>query len=131
VRLDLTGRWDGTYRYSDQLGPETPFVAVLSESGARFSGEIIEPDEFRPQVIRASIEGIRAGHTVEFTKTYRGGGEAYATPVDYSGRLSSDGRTITGYWLLVELAGTFEMRREEAEETPELAEAVERKASTR
>jgi hypothetical protein len=129
--LDLTGRWDGTYRYSDNLGPETPFVAVFSETGARFSGEIIEPNEFRPMTARALVEGIRSGKAIDFIKTYLSAGPAYNTPVDYSGHLSDDGQSISGTWFLEELYGTFEMHREVSWASPEEVSVVEHAPLTR
>lgn len=121
-RLNLTGRWDGTYRYADGVGPDTPFVARVSENGVRFLGEIIEPNEFRPEIANATIEGVRAGRAVEFTKSYHGAGPAYETPVEYSGQLSEDGNTIAGTWTLLEFEGFFEMMREQEKEEPETAE---------
>jgi len=131
ARLDLTGRWDGTYRYSDGLGPETPFVAVFSEAGARFSGEIIEPNAYRPVSAHAMVEGVRSGRAVEFTKTYRLAGPAYETPVDYSGRMSEDGQSISGTWFLAEFDGIFEMLREASETSPEESEVAQKVALTR
>ena len=126
ARLDLTGRWDGTYRYSNNFGPETPFVAVLSEVGERFSGEIIEPNAYRPVTAHAQVEGLRSGRAIEFTKTYR-----LAGPVDYSGRMSEDGQSITGTWFLPEFDGTFEMHREASETVPQESEAAEKVSLTR
>ena len=123
--LDLTGRWDGTYRYSDMIGPETPFVAEFTENGARFSGQIIEPNEFRAEVATAIVDGVRSGHAVAFTKTYCDAGPAYETPVDYIGQLSGDGQSITGFWALIEFGGTFEMHREQAIDAPAQASTTE------
>ena len=131
ARLDLIGRWDGTYRYSDNSGPVTPFVAVFSEVGARFSGEIIEPNAHRPVTAHAMVEGVRSGRTVEFTKTYRLAGPTYETPVDYSGRVSEDGQFISGTWFLAEFDGTFEMHREASETVPQESEVARKVTLTR
>lgn len=131
ARLDLTGRWDGTYRYSNNFGPETPFVAVLSEVEARLSGEIIEPNAYRPDTAHAQVEGVRSGRAIEFTKTYRLAGPAYENPVDYSGRMSEDGQSISGTWFLAEFDGTFEMHREASETVPQESEVAEKVSLTR
>lgn len=126
ARLDLTGRWDGTFRYAGDLGPETPFLAVLSEIGACFSGAIIEPNELRQETAHAIVEGIRSGKAIDFTKTYRSAGPGYETPVDYSGRLSSDGLSISGTWFLAEFDGPFEMHREVNVASPEEISVLEK-----
>ena len=77
------------------------------------------------------MEGLRSGRAIEFTKTYRLAGPAYETPVDYSGRMSEDGQSITGTWFLPEFDGTFEMHREASETVPQESEAAEKVSLTR
>lgn len=121
--LDLTGTWHGTYTYPANAGPATPFLATIKESGGGFAGFIIEPDAFFGQgTIQAALTGHRAGCAVDFVKTYAHGTHGYDHPVDYVGRLSSDGLFISGVWSLLEFDGTFEMERDAASEEPVAAE---------
>jgi hypothetical protein len=41
---NLTGKWDGTFRYLETMLPTTPFLAEITERGGAFDGTIIEPD---------------------------------------------------------------------------------------
>ena len=59
----------------------------------------------------AVITGSRQGSAIDFTKTYDGESDA-AHAVDYVGRLSGDGNSISGVWSLASLDGAFEMHRE-------------------
>jgi hypothetical protein len=123
---DLSGEWHGTYRYPGGEGPDTPFLAAITDRGGHLAGTIIEPNEFRPQTARATLEGHRFGSSVDFTKTYHGAGPEYDTPVDYVGRVLDEGTRIVGTWSVLDLDGAFEMFRDLAEEADaEQAEAVE------
>jgi hypothetical protein len=73
--------------------------------------------------LEAVLSGSRDGQAVDFTKMYDGASDA-AHAVDYVGRLSGDGNSISGVWSLGDIDGSFEMHREavwegvaEAEET--------------
>jgi hypothetical protein len=114
ANLNLTGQWSGEYSYPGLIGPTTPFLATLTETGGRLTGTVIEPDTVTgAPVIEATIAGIRAGQNVDFTKSYGpAASEGYGTPVDYVGTLSGDGNTVAGVWSLLDLDGQFEMRRE-------------------
>lgn len=59
----------------------------------------------------ALISGSRQASAIDFTKMYDGQSDA-AHAVDYVGRLSGDGNSISGVWSLASLDGTFEMHRE-------------------
>ncbi|WP_143738179.1 hypothetical protein [Erythrobacter donghaensis] len=111
--MDLSGKWDGTYAYPPipGAGPVTPFLAEIADVAGRLSGTIIEPNEFRPETARATLEGMRSDSKVDFLKIYHGAGEEYDEPVVYSGSLSDDGNVITGRWIMAEWSGTFEMVR--------------------
>lgn len=119
--LNLTGDWSGEFAYPRNSGPTTPFLASIRDEGGRLTGTIIEPDIVSGAAsVTATLAGLRQGSSVDFTKTYSAPPFGYDNPVDYVGSLSDDGNTVTGVWSLVELDGTFEMRREAASE--ELAE---------
>lgn len=78
------------------------------------TGRIIEPDAFHGTnaTLEAQLAGHKDGYGVDFTKTYVGKPFGYENPVDYVGRLSPDGLSITGIWSLVEANGAFEMHRD-------------------
>lgn len=115
----LTGHWSGEYAYPRHKGPTTPFLATIEERGGQLTGTIIEPDMNGGATIAATIRGVRHGHGVDFTKQYGpAASPIYGNPVDYVGRLSADGLVITGVWSLLDMDGTFEMRRETAMDEP-------------
>ena len=129
--LNLTGQWDGTFRYPNEALPTTPFLAEISENAGVFSGVIMEPDLHKSGQARSSINGHRAGSSVDFTKVYHARESGYKNPVDYVGQLSADGLSITGIWSLQNMDGTFEMHREAQavvleEAEAEIAEPIER-----
>jgi hypothetical protein len=112
--VDLSGKWDGTYTYlaAAAAGPRTPFLADIADISGRISGTIIEPNAFRPETARATLEGARSGSRVDFLKIYHGAGEEYDEPIAYAGILSDDGNIITGGWIMADWSGTFEMVRQ-------------------
>ncbi len=61
---------------------------------------------------------------MDFTKTYSNPSFGYNNPIDYVGRVSEDGKSITGVWSVLNMDGTFEMHRGDAseEETEEQTE---------
>jgi len=121
--VDLSGKWDGVFAYPDVpgAGPVTPFLAEITEQGGRISGTIIEPHAFRPGTAHAALEGVRAGKSVDFLKTYRAAGAEYDEPVAYGGQLSDDGNVITGHWTMQDWYGPFEMVRQQS--APAIAQA--------
>lgn len=73
----------------------------------------MEPNTVAAGMLEARIAGTRNGVGVDFTKTYGPGGHShYANPVDYVGTISGDGNLIRGRWSILEIDGTFEMRRD-------------------
>lgn len=111
--LDLTGLWDGTFRYPGD-GPDTPFLCRITDNGGRLTGIITEPDMFYRSAgtLSAELAGVRRDRSVDFVKTYRGQRVGYEKPVDYVGQVSSDGLVITGSWSLSRWDGSFEMFRD-------------------
>lgn len=112
-RVNLSGLWMGSFSYPGGQGPTTPFLASLTDEGGSISGTTIEPNTIgrSSDQLEAVLSGSRSGSSVDFTKMYDGGSDA-AHAVDYVGRLSPDGNSITGVWSLESLDGTFEMHRE-------------------
>lgn len=111
--LNISGLWMGSFSYPAGQGPTTPFLARIEDRDGSLSGSIIEPNTVghSSDELEAVLSGSRDGSAVDFTKTYDGASDA-AHSVDYVGRLSADGNTISGVWSLETLDGFFEMHRE-------------------
>lgn len=109
----LTGVWHGLYSYPAALEP-VYFVATLIDAGASLHGMIHEAAEGRsgaPLTIFATVAGARAGHAVDFRKTYDGTG-GWRHAVAYAGELSGDGLEIDGRWSIPgDWSGRFLMIR--------------------
>jgi hypothetical protein len=103
----------GRFAYPFGSGPATPFLARIEDQDGSLSGTIIEPNTMgrSSDSLEALLSGSRQGSAVDFTKLYDGASDA-AHAVDYVGRLSGDGNTISGVWSLADADGTFEMHRE-------------------
>lgn len=125
--LNLSGLWLGSYAYPAGQGPTTPFLARIEDDAGSLSGSIIEPNTIglSSGELEAVISGSRHGDAVDFTKLYDGASDA-AHAVDYVGRVSADGNSVTGVWSLADLDGPFEMHREAVweEKVGEEAEVV-------
>jgi hypothetical protein len=102
----------GSYSYP-ALVPSVPFLARIEDRDGALSGSIIEPNTIgiSSDSLEAILSGSRDGHAVDFIKAYDGASDA-AHAVDYVGRLSADGMSITGVWSLSGMDGSFEMHRE-------------------
>jgi hypothetical protein len=111
--VNLSGLWMGSFAYPAGQGPTTPFLASLTDNGGNIRGTIVEPNTIGPSSdqLEAVLSGSRSGSSIDFTKIYDGASDA-AHAVDYVGRLSTDGNSITGVWSLQTVDGTFEMHRE-------------------
>jgi hypothetical protein len=85
----------------------------LTDDGGTLRGTIVEPNTIgrSSDQLEAVLSGSRSGASVDFTKMYDGESDA-AHAVDYVGRLSADGNSITGVWSLETTDGSFEMYRE-------------------
>ncbi|HEY7809549.1 MAG TPA: hypothetical protein VIA98_04120 [Allosphingosinicella sp.] len=121
-RLNISGLWMGHYAYA--FGAAVPFLARVEDANGALSGTIIEPNTMgcSTDSLEAILSGSRQGSAVDFTKAYDGASDA-AHAVDYVGRLSGDGNSITGVWSLADADGSFEMHREAVWEEAERQEA--------
>ena len=120
--LNLSGLWMGHYAYG--FGGAVPFLARIEDQDGALSGTIIEPNTMgsTSDSLEAILSGSRHGTAVDFTKAYDGASDA-AHAVDYVGRLSGDGATVSGVWSLADADGSFEMHREAVWEEAEGREA--------
>jgi hypothetical protein len=101
----------GSYAYS--FGGRVPFLARIEDADGALSGTMVEPNTMgdSSDSLEAILSGHRHGSAVDFTKAYDGASDA-AHAVDYVGRLSGDGNSITGVWSLADADGAFAMHRE-------------------
>ena len=113
ARINVSGLWLGSYSYPAGMAPSTPFMARLEDDGGSLTGTTVEPNRMghSSDTLQARLSGSRQGSAIDFTKMYDGESDA-AHAVDYVGRLSGDGNTISGVWSLADVDGTFEMHRE-------------------
>ncbi len=126
-RSSLTGVWHGLYSYPKARLPETPFTAVVLDSGGHLSGTIHEILQgWRgARDANAVITGATAGDTVNFVKTYDGtSGIKHA--VHYEGRLNSERDEIEGTWRVPsQWSGRFLMIRKRGQGAAATVEAFE------
>ncbi|WP_218279777.1 hypothetical protein, partial [Pseudomonas sp. FW305-E2] len=75
---DLSGDWNGTYRYVTKNFKSVNFVVHLSEKDAKLTGKVVEPNTLSDSPVkqlRADIRGtVDPDLTISFTKTYDGTG---------------------------------------------------------
>jgi hypothetical protein len=125
MSANISGFWTGTYWYDEPGEPIVPFLVLINDANGALSGEISEPNTvgYSSDELKAFIIGTRDGNAVAFAKVYDGASDL-AHRVDYTGTLSEDTTRLTGYWLLEDYSGGFEMSRtvlpEEEFETTEV-----------
>ncbi|MFN3474206.1 MAG: hypothetical protein ACK4ZW_09185 [Blastomonas sp.] len=109
---NLTGFWSGSYWYDEPGEPTVPFMLNLTDDNGALSGEASEPNTVgtSSDYLKAFIKGTRTGALVAFAKVYDGASDL-AHRVDYAGSASNDGQKVSGYWLLEDYSGGFEMTR--------------------
>ena len=103
--LDISGLWIGHYAYPGNAAA-VPFLATIDDAGGALSGTIVEPNTMgeTSDTLGSILSGSRHGSAVDFTKVYDGESDA-AHAVDYVGRLSADGNSISGVWSLADAGG--------------------------
>jgi len=125
----VAGEWRGIYRYDDPYAAalNTQFVLTLTVDKDSSGGEILGGygrDLGGPLGAATVTRGIQNGFAVVFFKVYdTPPAEVKASPVQYEGILSDDGRSLRGTWRLtagegaksVVVTGTWEARRAPAE----------------
>ena len=108
---DVTGIWYGRWTAERPVYPNS-FIANLVEAGGSFSGSTSEPDIYRrPGILRAFVEGGRAGPEIRFVKQYDGSGRP-SHAILYTGQINATGTEIVGIWHFSEHSGRFVMQRE-------------------
>jgi len=124
--MDVSGVWYGRWTAERPVYPNS-FIAHLVEAGGAFSGSTTEPDlNRRPGILRAFVEGGRAGPEIRFVKQY-GGRLSHA--ILYTGQINRTGTEITGIWHFSAHSGSFTMQRErftteELEQWEEVSEPI-------
>lgn len=110
-RRDVTGTWYGRWTSPHPFVAPNSFIATLEEQGSRVSGSITEPDLHGPDILRAHVDGARAGGRIEFTKQYDGSGRL-SHAVAYAGSINAAGTEVSGMWRIDRYSGNFSMVRE-------------------
>src|SRR5687767_6819931 len=104
------GEWRGTYRYDEPFSSALPvtFSMRLSVNG-EVGGAVGGSDgalsgtirDFGPLGVASVSRGVQSGYAVVFVKVYEAPPAelaSAATPVQYEGILSDDGRVLRGTW---------------------------------
>ncbi|MCY1127634.1 hypothetical protein OU426_12275 [Frigidibacter sp. RF13] len=133
---DLTGRWLGRYDYQGAAEP-VPFEVDLHDAGGTLTGDITEPNSFRPDqgtILSAVLNGDHNGQRVSFLKRYVGFDQG--DHPRYQGELNAARTRIEGRWHFPKsptLTGRFVMMRkpraaaeEKARGSAEVAETAVR-----
>ena len=111
--LTGTSMWSGQYGYSDGRA-SVPFTLTLRVSAdGSFTGYTTEPETLAnssAKALTADVSGSFNGTRIYFKKTYDGSGGRNHT-VEYSGKLSADGHSLSGTWKLDTLSGDFSAER--------------------
>ncbi len=110
---DLTGEWEGIYRYSNQDSKPVRFQLDLKDRHGRLTGHTSEHNTFgdpSAPFLHANIMGSVEDDRVYFKKTYDGTGGQHHS-IKYEGALYEDISTIKGAWECCNgLYGTFDMQ---------------------
>ena len=114
----VAGGWLGTYHYNHVSMKPVRFEATFSspDRTGRFPGRILD-DNYLGE---ASVSGTQTNRLVVFTKRYL---NAHKSTIQYEGRISDDGRIMTGSWRVRSITGTWEARRLWHEDVNEEREA--------
>jgi hypothetical protein len=98
-RHSFAGGWIGTYAYTGRQKHQKPVrfeaaIRVLDTNA--FTGDLIDDNYLGD----SDAVGEQAGRRVRFTKTYRKPPPRghQTAPIEYSGTISDDGRTVAGSW---------------------------------
>lgn len=109
-KRDVTGVWYGRWHSANRYIRPGSFIAMLSEAHSRVSGSITERNPDFPGITASSVDGMRAGGRIEFTKQYDG--EHMVHAVQYAGTINGAGDTVSGSWQFSSYSGSFVMTRE-------------------
>jgi hypothetical protein len=136
--IDLSGRWQGSYRFGNQYSEKTQqlrigFIANLKMKGISIEGSAKEDENGIPDV--AVIDGSFGGRRIAFVKTYAKSwsidsegkfSPGYTSPfyVNYTGIYNAAEQRFTGEWKIEAVyhfedgtekslisTGTWEMKR--------------------
>ena len=92
----IDGNWRGHYSYFKLPDHGSGFNATFIDEGGAIHGTIM--DDYGPG--EATFSGSFSFPVVNFIKIYRNRTELYTYPVRYSGRMSDDGKSMNGTWII-------------------------------
>lgn len=112
----ISGTWIGTYAYArPDTRPPVDFVFSFNPSGCvgRSEEPNVAPSPYPEKLfanLACSTNSLRPGGDIVIRKTYIPG--PYSHTVTYTGKVSNDLRSISGYWDMPNMPrGTFNMSR--------------------
>ena len=122
----IDGKWRGHYTYASNPDSGSSFDAIFEDKDGALAGEIVD-DEWMGAAV---IVGSFSFPDVRFTKQYTG---IKLASIDYKGTMSSDGKTMSGTWIIFEsektIRGSWHAYRidQQQEKRKEKAHAVKEK----
>ena len=138
MKIQLTGRWEGSYGYGSAYPVKVQmqrvlFVADLRMNGSQIEGSVKEDENGIPEI--AVIDGSMRGRKISFNKTYQKAytidennnitaGDSGPRYVNYVGLYNPTGQCFSGDWKIdavyyfkdgtkknIISTGTWEMKR--------------------
>ncbi len=115
---DLNGLWAGSFSYPASSMGAVSFTAWIDDKAGALGGTILEPNTFAAtpaEELSSSLNGMRSGAEVAFTKVYDPGQGTHGFAIHYAGKANGDFTWIVGRWRIpgdFEWSGPFEMSRQ-------------------
>jgi hypothetical protein len=138
IKIELTGRWEGSYGYGSAYPEKVQtqrvgFIADLRTNGNQIEGSVKEDKNGIPEI--AMIDGSFSGRKISFTKTYKSGytidennniaaNDSGPAHVNYAGLYDPAEQRFSGGWTIdvtyhfkdgtqknIVTTGTWEMKR--------------------
>ncbi len=110
----ISGTWRGHYSYYHLPDEGSGFDAIFIDDNGTLSGSILDDVAWLGE---ANILGKFSFPVVSFTKVYKEPGHS---PIEYHGRMSDDGKALSGTWIINSqygmTKGTWRAHRTDEEE---------------